>query len=276
MLLNSMPTVLITGTSSGIGHATAELFAEKGWQVLAGSRHPENVTFSKEGIEPVAIDVNSPVSIAACFQMLQKQNMSLDCVVNNAGWGCLLPFEDTPPTTIQEMFRTNVFGLMEVCRLSARKMREQRRGTIITISSIVGQIGYPFYSVYVSTKWAVEGFSESLAYELRPFGIRVKIVEPGGVKTHFHKHAYDPKFLEHVSAPYQDPIEQKMLAHDASAPHYSDPRAVAAVILKAAEDESFRIRYPAGRDAAHLLRWKSLLPREVLSHLLYRRMMGKK
>lgn len=119
-----MATILITGCSTGIGHETAELFAERGWQVFAGSRHPAELKFNHPAIQPSLIDVNDPSSINKFFDQLARDGISLDCVVNNAGYGILLPFEDTPPEEIEKMFRTNVFGLMEVSRHAAKMMRE--------------------------------------------------------------------------------------------------------------------------------------------------------
>lgn len=254
-----MKTVLITGCSTGIGHAACELFAERGWKVFAGSRSPAELTFQHTGISPITIDVNDCRSIDSCFAGLSSAGVSLDCVVNNAGYGLLLPFEDTPPEEIEKLFRTNVFGLMEVSRRAVVVMRDGRRGTIINISSVIGLIGQPWYAAYVATKWAVEGFSESLAYEVKPLGIHVKIVEPGGTKTHFHDVAFE-SVKPHITEAYRERFERKRASrgkkHD-----YDAPEQVAELIVRAADDTSWRLRYSA-RQARKALLWQRIIGRD--------------
>jgi short-subunit dehydrogenase len=242
-----MKTVLITGCSTGIGHAACELFAENGWKVFAGSRNPNDLKFQHAGISAIEIDVNDIASIDRCFSKLGD----IDCVVNNAGYGLLLPFEDTPAAEIEKMFHTNVFGLMEVSRRALPGMRKKGSGTIINIASVLGLIGTPWYAAYVSTKWAVEGFSESLAHEVKPFGIHIKIVEPGGTKTHFHDVAYEsvqPKITE----AYQERFGRKH-ATRGSKGDYDSPESVAKLILEAANDDSWRLRYSAPQAKKALL-----------------------
>jgi len=268
-----MKTVLITGCSTGIGHAACEFFAERGWAVFAGSRRPETLNFRHTAIKPVALDVNDTASIDRCFASLPP----LECVVNNAGYGLLLPFEDTPPEEIEKMFRTNVLGLMEVSRRAARMMRERghglpteapstrlgtgsaKTGTIINISSVLGVIGTPWYAAYSATKWAVEGFSESLAHELKPFNVHVKIVEPGGTKTEFHDRAY-ADFP--VSDAYKERFGRKR-ASRTSKGDYETPESVAEIIFDAATDESWRLRYGA-RQARKMLWWQRVIGRDGL------------
>ncbi len=269
-------TVLITGTSSGIGKACVELFAARGWHVYAGSRHPERLTFDvgtgsvSEGngacppIHPTFIDVNDASSIASCFAALPPP----DCVVNNAGYGRMGPFEALAEDEVQAMFRTNVFGLMEVCRHAAKRMRTQRTGSIVNISSVAGRRGFPFYAAYVATKWAVEGFSESLWHELQPFGIRVKLVEPGRVRTEFFKEAYTRM---DVPEDYRSSYESHAAGHDAKVQHYTDSSVIAGVIYGAAVDPSARLRYPAGADAVKLSRLRQILPDGLFLRMMSRR-----
>jgi NAD(P)-dependent dehydrogenase (short-subunit alcohol dehydrogenase family) len=273
-----MPAVLITGTSSGIGHAACELFAKRGWNVLAGSRNPEKAQFAEKNIRSMRLDVNDPASVQAMFAELEHQNVRIDCVVNNAGWGFLFPFESTPREKIEEMFRTNVFGLMEMCRHACKHMRTRgasgdgpRGGAIVNISSVLGQIGTPLYSIYCATKWAVEGFSESLAHEVARFGIRVKIVEPGGTRTHFHDVAYDTKGFA-LDPAYEEEYRKKVTSHDQGVNGYDTPEHVADVIYQASTDTSARMRYPVGRDPHRILRLKRLLGPERLWRLLHSRM----
>ncbi len=250
-------SILITGCSTGIGHATAELFAERGWTVFAGSRHPDQMTFKNASIKKVEIDVNDHASIEKCFQKIGD----LDCVVNNAGYGLLLPFEDTPSEEIEKMFRTNVFGLMEVSRQAAKVMRVRRSGKIINIASVLSLIGMPWYAAYGASKWAVEGFSEALAHELKPFSVHVKIVEPGGVKTKFHDVAYE-SVRPPITDDYRERFEKKRASHG-SKNDYDPPESVAELIWTAANDNSWRLRYSAPQ-AKRALFWQRVLGRDGL------------
>ena len=255
-------TILITGTSTGIGHAAAELFAERGWKVLAGSRHPEKVSFARLGIEKVRIDVNDGESIDRFFADLSEP---LDCVVNNAGYGVLLPFEDTPEEEIRKLFETNVFGLMRVCRHAVTMMRERRGGTIVNVSSILGTIGTPWYGPYCATKWAVEGFSESLAHEVAPFNVRIKIIEPGGTRSAFHHRAYDRDF------PIHEEYKARYLPKKASADKsgYDSAESVAELIWQAANDASLRLRYGPPHTRKTLF-WQRVLGRDGLWKRLHK------
>jgi NAD(P)-dependent dehydrogenase (short-subunit alcohol dehydrogenase family) len=260
-------SILITGTSSGIGHAATLRFASKGWTVFAGSRNPEGLIFdhpkAKSHIIPVAIDVSDPASIASCFATLSKKAHILDAVVNNAGLGLLLPFE---------MFRVNVFGLMEVSRQAVKVMRPQKRGTIVNVSSVLGLVGMPFYAAYSATKWAVEGFSESLAHEVEQFGIRIKIVEPSGTKTEFHHQAYDTDGCP-VSEPYKAWYEGKKnkSGHDRAEGRYATSEEIAALIENAVNDSSphlRRFRVPETRQVS----WgQRLLGRDWAWRVIHRR-----
>jgi NAD(P)-dependent dehydrogenase (short-subunit alcohol dehydrogenase family) len=241
-----MKTILITGCSTGIGHAACEVFAERGWKVLAGSRHPAELKFAHANISPIELDVNDVGSIERCFSKISE----LDCLVNNAGYGLLLPFEDTPREEIEKIFHTNVFGLMDVSRHATVMMRKQGRGTMINISSVLGTIGTPWYAAYSATKWAVEGFSESLAHEMKPFGVHVKIVEPGGTKTEFHNVAYTSKAP--ISDVYKETFERKRGSRNTKN-DYDTAENVAELIWEAANDDSWRLRYSAPQAKKALL-----------------------
>ena len=252
-----MATILITGCSTGIGHAAAELFAERGWTVFAGSRHPEEIRFSHSRIRPLQIDINDFRSIEQAFQKLPV----LDCVVNNAGYGLLLPFEDTSHEEIEKMFRTNVFGLMDVCRRAANMMRGRRQGNIINVSSILGAIGVPWYAAYCATKWAVEGFSESLAHELKPFNVHVKIIQPTGTRTEFHSTAYDT-VRPSITEDYRARFELKRATHGKKN-NYDSAESIAELIWQAANDDTWRLRYSAPQ-AKKMLFWQRVLGRDGL------------
>lgn len=182
-----MKSIVITGSSSGIGKATAKYFAKQGWRVAATMRKPENETelSAIENIFLYQLDVIDEASIDSTTAQILNNFGTVDVLLNNAGYGLLGVFEAASPEQIKRQFDTNVFGLMSVTRAFLPHFRANQAGLILNVSSIGGLITFPFMSLYHSTKWAVEGFSESLSYELGTQGIQVKIIEPGGVDTDF-------------------------------------------------------------------------------------------
>ena len=252
-------TILITGTSSGIGKATAQYFQLQGWNVVATMRTPEKagdwVKHSKTLC--ARLDVLDEVSIRRAVEAAWQRFGTLDVVVNNAGYGLVGPFEAATGEAIERQFRTNVFGVMNVCRAVIPYFRERGGGTIINVASMGGRITFPLYSLYHGTKWAVEGFSEALQYELAQFNIRVKIVEPGPIKTDF----YD-RSMEVISQPgltaYDAYVKQTMPNMQKAGETAPGGEAVAKVIFKAATDGSRKMRYPA--NSARILLARKLLP----------------
>ena len=252
-------TLLLTGSSSGIGRATALFFAERDWRVVATMRTPSraDAALRRPGIELLPLDVTDPASIRAAVETTISSFGRIDAVVNNAGYGLVGPFEATTPEQIQRQFRTNVFGLMDVTREVLPHLRANRSGVIVNVASVGGRITFPLYSAYHATKWAVEGFSEALNFELESLGIRVKIVEPGPIKTDFYDRSMDVVSKEGLTA-YDAFVARampSMMKSGASAP---GPIAVAKVIYSAATDGSSRIRYQA--NSASILALRRILP----------------
>jgi NAD(P)-dependent dehydrogenase (short-subunit alcohol dehydrogenase family) len=253
-------TVLITGASSGIGKAAALLFQKRGWNVVATMRSPDNVP-DLQGLERlvcVQLDVTEPATIESAIAKAINEFGAIDVVVNNAGYGLMGPFESCTLDQIRRQFETNVFGLMAVSQAVLPHFRDRKSGTLINISSIGGRLTFPLYSLYHSTKWAVEGFSESLQYELAPLNIRVKIVEPGPIKTDFYERSAD-RSLE-MAPDYQGFYDHVMPKLDQAGSSGSPPEAVAEVIFKAATDRSNRLRYAAGKFIGLLLAVRKILP----------------
>jgi len=180
-------TVLITGASSGIGRATALLFAERGWNVAATMRSPEksDLGAKSQRIMLFKLDVTDEASIEAAVARVIAEFGAIDVIVNNAGYGLVGPFEAQTEAQIRRQFDTNLFGAMNVIRAALPHMRERKRGRIVNVTSVAGRMAMPLYSAYCATKWALEGFSEALWLELRQHSIKVKIVEPGFIKTDF-------------------------------------------------------------------------------------------
>jgi NAD(P)-dependent dehydrogenase (short-subunit alcohol dehydrogenase family) len=264
-------TVLITGSSTGIGKAAARLFLEKGWNVIATQRSPEREKELAEGehLQLARLDVTDPSSVAAAIAGGIRRFGRIDALVNNAGYGLYGTFESMSAAQLRKQFDTNVFGLMEVTRQLLPHFRANRAGTLINISSMGGRLTFPLYSVYHGTKWAVDGFSESLQYELRPLGIRVRIVEPGAIKTDFYDRSAEfvhDRALGEYNA-MVDAVTGRMKAAGARA---ASPEIVAEAILRAATDRGWRLRYVVGADARSLLTL-----RQVFGPTLYRSMIRK-
>lgn len=180
-------TVLITGASSGIGRATALLFASKGWTVAATMRSPETSDLASQSsnIKLFKLDVTDQASVDAAVRDVLAQYGTIDVLVNNAGYGLMGPFEAQTDAQIRRQFETNVFGVMNVTRAVLPHMRGRKEGRIVNVGSAAGRLTIPLYSMYSATKWALEGFSEGLWLELRQHNIKVKIIEPGMIKTDF-------------------------------------------------------------------------------------------
>lgn len=261
-----MKSVLITGTSSGIGEATAQYFLKQGWRVFATARRPEKLgAWSRtEQVIPERLDVTETESVRSAVGDALRIAGRLDVLVNNAGVGLAGPLEAIPVAQIERHFQTNLFGSIRVIQEVLPVFREQRQGVIVNVSSVAGRFGVPFLSPYCAGKFALEGLSESLYYELLPFNIRIKLIEPGGIKTSFMQkfsqhHAYQPSLgsvearMDHASGP------------DSTLP---GPESVAEAIYKASTDKTERLRYPVKTQGASILQ-------RMLPERLWRSIMGK-
>jgi NAD(P)-dependent dehydrogenase (short-subunit alcohol dehydrogenase family) len=236
-------TILITGTSSGIGRAAALHFAEKGWNVAATMRDPRKAdsVLKHPRISLFALDVTNTGSIAQAITDTLNRYNKIDVLLNNAGYGLFGPIEAIDSQQVQQQFATNLFGVIEVTQQILPVMRRAGEGVIINVSSIVGRLALPYASPYVATKFAVEGLSESLRYELAPFHIRVKMVEPGSISTEFGTGSMQMA----VSDPYRVSMNKFLGVFAKSNATGSKPEEVAKVIYRAANDSSNRLRYLA-------------------------------
>jgi len=243
-------TILITGSSSGIGRATAQYFSQKVWNVAATMRKPEEEKNIKESssVKLYRLDVQDEDSIQKSIEKVISDFGKIDVVLNNAGYGARGPFEAASKDQIMRQFDVNVFGLMAVIEHILPYFRQSNSGTIINVSSIGGRLTMPLYSLYHGTKWAVEGFSESLSFELAQFGIKIKIIEPGVIKTDFTGRSADILKKEGL-----DSYETLIKNFEEKAAKFMDkaaePELVAQTIYKAANDNSNRMRYIVGKDA---------------------------
>ncbi len=248
-------TILITGASSGIGKETAKLFQSKGWNVIATMRNPENETELKnlDNIFVTHLDVLDIDSIQNAFQKGIEKFGSIDVLLNNAGYGAYGPLEAFSREKIVKQFNTNVIGLLDVTKAILPHFRQNKKGIIINISSIGGKITFPLGSLYHGTKFAVEGISESLNYEVEQFGGQVKIIEPGMIATDFAGRSFDFTNDESLME-YQNTVNALMVALPAMYQNASPAGLVAEVVFEVATDGKKQLRYTAGEDAKILFK----------------------
>lgn len=249
-----MQSIVITGASSGIGKATAKYFAEQGWRVAATMRNPDNETelTQIDNVSVYQLDVTDADSISNAATQILSDIDTVDALLNNAGYGLAGPLEAVTPEQIRTQFDTNVFGLLEVTRAFLPHFRANKSGVILNVSSIGGLITFPFLSMYHGTKWAVEGLSESLYYELGQLGIKVKIIEPGGVSTDFGGRSLVIAMPNEDLAEYGPIVQKYMAAQQESGSSGSTAEHLAEEIFKATTDGTDQLRYLIGADAQQL------------------------
>lgn len=252
---------LVTGSSSGMGFTTAVMLARAGIHTYASMRNlkkSKTITdlANKENLplQVIQLDVNDDKSVKDAIAKIVTEKERIDVLVNNAGYGLFGSIGDVSIEEMKAQFETNFFGVMRVTQLVLPTMRKQKSGTIVNVSSVGGRISLPVLSAYNSTKFALEGLSESMSYELEPFGIKVIIIEPGVIRTNimdssiFAKKAQDPKspyfsLIQKVESNFKSMMENKS----------SPPEEVAKVILGALTSKNPQLRYTVGDDAATMI-----------------------
>lgn len=247
--------VIITGSSSGIGLESALLLARNGYITYATMRSPEKDTSIKAAVQKehlpikvIQLDVNDDSSVKIAIDHIISEAGRIDVLVNNAGYSLGGALEDLSMDEIQSQYETNLFGLIRVTQAVLPTMRKQRSGRILNISSGAGIFGFPGHSAYVSTKFAVEGLSESIAYELEPFGIKVILIEPGFIRTNFTQAMIVAKKAQDPASPYSEMMQKIMASASELIKNASPAELVANIILDAASNPNPRLRYLAGKD----------------------------
>ena len=240
-------TIFITGASSGLGKATAKLFAAEGCKVIATMRKPENEKElnSIDNITLLPLDVTNLDQIKETTQKAISLG-DIDVVFNNAGYGLMGPLEPTSDEQIVRQIETNVLGVIRVTQAFIPYFRERQHGLFIITTSMGGLLTFPFASVYHATKWALEGWSESMSFELKKIGVRIKTVSPGGIKTDFMNRSADIS-----SHPAYDKWVEKMFSR-INEDNFTPAEQIAAVVYEAATDGKDKLRYVAGEDAKEL------------------------
>lgn len=260
-----MKTIFITGASTGLGKATAKLFQSNGWNVIATMRNPESETelTNLENVTLLPLDVTNLEQIQSTVKKALEIS-DIDLVFNNAGYGLIGPLEALNDDQIVKQLNTNLLGVIRVTQAFIPYFREKRKGMFITTTSIGGLIAFPLGSTYHATKWALEGWSESLAFELNKFGIDIKTVSPGGIKTDFISRSLDLG----TQPEYQDMIDTMFSNTESMMDGASSPELIADVVYEAATDGKKQLRYVAGEDAKALYSQRQELGAEAFREQL--------
>ena len=257
-------TAFLTGGSSGIGKAAAVALARAGYRVIGTSRRAEPGEV-RDSIRMIACDVTDDASVAAAVALAQAELGRIDLLVNNAGYAVSGAAEESSVGQVRALFDTNLLGIVRVTNAVLPIMRAQGSGRIINIGSVLGLIPGPFGAYYAASKHAVEGYSESLDHEVRPFGIRVSVIEPWATKTSIE--ANSPQGDRPVAA-YARTLARYRAAFDAAMAAGDTAEDVAATILAAAQDRVPRLRYPSGKAARQTSFARRFLPRALFDRTL--------
>jgi len=255
---------LVTGSSTGIGFETSLALARDGFYTFAtmrdivkGEKIKEIAGKENLSIKIIELDVDKEDSVKNAVQNIMKKKQRIDVLVNNAGWGLWGSVEDVSVDEFKTQFETNFFSVIRMIQEVAPIMREQNSGNIVNISSIAGRIGFPISPAYISSKFALEGLSESLRFELMPFGINVIIIEPGMIKTNF----FDPMKLGKKAEKtdvYKSITEKVLSGVKMMAQMATDPKEVSNTIIDAIKEEKPLPRYIVGNDASMFLEAKKM------------------
>jgi NAD(P)-dependent dehydrogenase (short-subunit alcohol dehydrogenase family) len=254
---------VVTGSSSGIGFETSLLLARSGFFTYATMRNLEKSKAiidlkhkEKLPLEVLHLDVTDDTSVKEAIHQITNEQENIDVLVNNAGYALVSSFEEVSIEEFKEQFETNVFGVIRLMQAVLPVMRKKGDGTIVNISSVAGRMGFPITSAYVSSKFALEGLSESMAYEVEQFGIKVILIEPGVIKTNFDNNLKIGKTvsIDHNS-PYKEITRKRLSGFKPRFENGSPPLDVAKIILKAIRSENSpqKLRYPVGDDAFKLI-----------------------
>ena len=253
--------ILITGASSGIGKATARLLLQDGHIVYGASRSVDKMNdIQQEGARILEMDVSQNDSMQQGVAQILEAEGRIDVLINNAGYGSYGALEDVPLDEARYQFEVNVFGLARLCQLVLPKMRAQRSGTIINISSIGGKIGEPHGSWYHATKFAVEGLSDCLRLELYQFNVNVVVIQPGAIKTEWNTIARQNLREVSGNTAYQALAKKHAQLLEKGDKQASDPVVVAKTIRKAVRARKPSTRYATGRGAKIILLLRKVLP----------------
>jgi NAD(P)-dependent dehydrogenase (short-subunit alcohol dehydrogenase family) len=271
---------LVTGSSSGIGFETALLLARTGFHTYASMRNLEkskNITeiasTGKLPLQVVQLDVNDDRSVKDAIDKIVAEKERIDVLVNNAGYGLFSPIDDITLDQLKEQFETNFFGVVRVTKEVLPIMRKQRKGTIVNVSSVGGRVGAPLNSAYIASKFALEGLSESMRYELKEFGINIVIIEPGVIKTNFAENIKTADARSEYAGLIGRALKGfgKMFDNNSS-----PPKLVAEAILNAITSKEPEIRYVVGEDAKSIMKLRKSASDKEFENWMYESILQEK
>jgi len=280
-------SVLITGSSSGIGFETAVLFAQNGWTTLATVKDLEEKEVEKlktvkrdndfSNLHIVEIDVTNNKSIETGLKIIKKTTSHIDVLINNAGFGFVGPVEDFEIEEIVEQYNVNLFGSLRMIKKVAPIMREKGFGRIINVGSVNGLVTFPLYGVYSSSKFALETLTEALRFELAPHNIKVSIIEPGGFETSFPQNKKYPKKMNTKESPYfkwAPAMLKKIMESGENSKglksRLMNPKRVANLIYKIVNSDNPKLRYKIGFDTRLFTLARKILPYSVWKYCINR------
>jgi len=255
--MNRDKIALVTGVSSGIGRATATLLSGRGFRVFGTMRRLGEPDGQLGTVEVIRLDVRDEKSVRSCVQTVLDRAGRIDALVNNAAYALIGSSEETSIEEAKELFETNFFGALRMAQAVLPIMREQGYGRIVNIGSVVGFLPAPYQGIYAASKHALEGYSESLDHEVRQFGIRVAVVEPGFTRTKIDQNR---QLIRQPLAVYTHDRNRVLSANPVNIANGDDPLGVASVVLEAFTSCSPRLSYPAGRQAKLATRLRPFIP----------------
>lgn len=259
--MTNKKVALVTGVSSGIGQATAARLLEQGFRTFGTIRGASASSELPPGLELVQLDVRDEESVHSCVSSVLKQAKRIDALVNSAGYVLLGALEEISIEEARQIFETNFFGVLRMCQAVLPIMREQKYGRIANIGSVLGFLPAPYMGIYAATKHAIEGYSQSLDHEVRPFGIRVSVVEPGFTQTRLGR---NQKLASYSVLAYARERNRVLAAISESLANGESPASVASVVVDALTSRSPKLRYPAGHKAKLLTLLRTFAPSRFL------------
>jgi NAD(P)-dependent dehydrogenase (short-subunit alcohol dehydrogenase family) len=279
-MTSNQRVAVVTGSSSGNGYETSLILARNGLLTYAtirnlvkGEKLKSVAEKEKLPLKIVMLDVTDDVSVKNAIQSITTESSRIDVLVNNAGYALIGAFEDLAVEEIKAQYETNLFGVIRVTQAVLPIMRKQKSGMIVNISSGAGRFGLPGSSAYVSTKFAIEGMSESMAYELEPFGIKVVLVEPGVIRTNFFNSTLTAKKSQNPNSPYSQLLQSVVTNFERLMDGGSSPDVVAKVVLRAITSENPNLRYLAGNDVETWMQSKRSMSDEEFHKMMKQNMM---
>jgi NAD(P)-dependent dehydrogenase (short-subunit alcohol dehydrogenase family) len=274
---------LVTGSSSGIGFETALLLSKSGFHTYASMRNLEKskniteiVNTENLPLRVIQLDVNDDISVKNAINKIIAENGRIDVLINNAGYGLFSPIEDITLDQVKEQFETNFFGVVRLVKEVLPVMRKQRNGIIVNVSSGAGRVAIPVSSAYVATKFALEGLSESMRYELKEFGINIIIIEPGVIMTNFVENMKTAGTRSRSESPYADLIGRTLKGFGGLMDNSSPPKLVAEAILNAITSKEPEIRYVVGDDAKSIMKVRKSTSDKEFENWMYESVLQEK